>query len=41
MGDHGTAVMKARENFTFKLPVISYCASLNHMIREIATELQA
>lgn len=35
MGDHGMAVMKARENFNFKLPVISDCASLNHMIREI------
>lgn len=35
MGDHGMAIMKARENFNFKLPVISDCASLNLMIREV------
>jgi hydrogenase expression/formation protein HypE len=29
------AIMKARENFNFKLPVISDCASLNLMIREV------
>ncbi len=35
IGDHGMAVMNARESFNFKSPVISDCASLNHMIREI------
>ena len=35
IGDHGMAVMSARESFNFKSPVISDCASLNHMIREV------
>jgi hydrogenase expression/formation protein HypE len=35
VGDHGMAVMNARESFHFKSPVISDCASLNHMIREV------
>ena len=33
IGDHGLAVMSARESFNFKTPVVSDCASLNHLIR--------
>ena len=35
IGDHGMAVMIARESFNFKSPVISDCASLNHLIGEV------
>jgi hydrogenase expression/formation protein HypE len=35
IGDHGMAVMSARESFNFKSPAISDCASLNHLIREV------
>jgi len=35
IGDHGMAVMNARESFNFTLPVISDCASLNHLIRHV------
>ncbi|MCX6303473.1 MAG: hydrogenase expression/formation protein HypE [Bacteroidetes bacterium] len=35
IGDHGMAVMNARESFNFKSPVISDCASLNHLIRRM------
>lgn len=35
IGDHGMAVMNARESFNFKTKVESDCASLNHMIREV------
>jgi hydrogenase expression/formation protein HypE len=35
IGDHGMAVMSARESFNFKTPVISDCASLNQLIREV------
>jgi len=35
IGDHGMAVMSARESFNFKSPVISDCASLNHLIGEV------
>ncbi|MEI7723900.1 MAG: hydrogenase expression/formation protein HypE [Bacteroidota bacterium] len=35
IGDHGMAVMNARESFNFKSPVISDCASLNHLIRDV------
>ena len=35
IGDHGMAVMSARESFNFKTPVISDCASLNHMIGKV------
>jgi hydrogenase expression/formation protein HypE len=35
IGDHGMAVMGARESFNFKTTVVSDCASLNHLIREI------
>ena len=34
IGNHGMAVMNARESFNFKTPVISDCASLNHLISE-------
>ncbi|MEI7661960.1 MAG: hydrogenase expression/formation protein HypE [Bacteroidota bacterium] len=35
IGDHGMAVMNARESFQFKSPVTSDCASLNHLIHDI------
>ena len=35
IGDHGLAVLNARESFNFKSPVVSDCASMNHMIREV------
>ena len=35
IGDHGMAVMNARESFNFKTTVESDCASLNHLISDI------
>ncbi len=35
IGDHGMAVMNARESFNFSSTIESDCASLNHLIREI------
>ncbi|MCX6286669.1 MAG: hydrogenase expression/formation protein HypE [Bacteroidetes bacterium] len=35
IGEHGMAVMNARESFNFKTPVKSDCACLNHLIREV------
>jgi hydrogenase expression/formation protein HypE len=35
IGDHGMAVMNARESFNFKTTVESDCASLNHLIGEV------
>jgi hydrogenase expression/formation protein HypE len=35
IGDHGMAVMNARESFNFKTSVESDCASLNHLIGEV------
>ena len=35
IGDHGMAVMNARESFNFKTAVESDCACLNHLIREV------
>ncbi|MEI7492113.1 MAG: hydrogenase expression/formation protein HypE [Bacteroidota bacterium] len=35
IGEHGMAVMNARESFNFKTPVVSDCASLNHLIGEV------
>jgi hydrogenase expression/formation protein HypE len=35
IGDHGMAVMNARESFNFKTTVESDCASLNHLINEV------
>jgi hydrogenase expression/formation protein HypE len=35
IGDHGMAVMNARESFNFSTPLQSDCASLNHLIGEI------
>ena len=35
IGDHGMAVMNARESFNFKAHVESDCACLNHLIREV------
>jgi hydrogenase expression/formation protein HypE len=35
IGDHGMAVMNARESFNFKTPVESDCISLNHLISEV------
>ena len=35
IGDHGMAVMNARESFNFKTTVESDCASLNHLISAV------
>jgi len=35
IGDHGMAVMNARESFNFKVPMVSDCASLNRLIRKL------
>jgi hydrogenase expression/formation protein HypE len=35
IGDHGMAVMGARESFNFKTKVMSDCASLNKLIQEV------
>ncbi|MEI6577140.1 MAG: hydrogenase expression/formation protein HypE [Bacteroidota bacterium] len=35
IGDHGMAVMNAREAFKFKTSLVSDCASMNHLIHEI------
>ena len=35
IGDHGMAVMNARESFNFRTPVLSDCASLNFLISEV------
>ena len=35
IGDHGLAVMNARESFNFKTSILSDCASLNSFIRTI------
>jgi len=35
IGDHGMAVMNARESFNFKTTIASDCASLNHLIQEV------
>ena len=35
IGDHGMAILNARESFNFKTTVESDCASLNHMIRKV------
>jgi hydrogenase expression/formation protein HypE len=35
IGDHGMAVISARESFNFKSTISSDCASLNHLIRSM------
>ena len=40
IGDHGMAVMNARESFNFRSPVISDCTSLNHLIREVLDQTE-
>ncbi|MFZ4523238.1 MAG: hydrogenase expression/formation protein HypE [Bacteroidales bacterium] len=35
IGDHGMAVMNARESFNFKSQITSDCASLNHLIHAV------
>jgi hydrogenase expression/formation protein HypE len=35
IGDHGMAVMSARESFNFKIPVVSDCACLNELIYKV------
>jgi hydrogenase expression/formation protein HypE len=35
IGDHGMAVMNARESFNFKIPVVSDCACLNELIHKV------
>ena len=38
IGDHGMAVLNARESFSFRVPVISDCASLNRLIRKVLNQ---
>lgn len=38
LGEHGMAVMNARESFNFKTPVRSDCACLNQLIREVLNQ---
>jgi hydrogenase expression/formation protein HypE len=38
IGDHGMAVMNARESFNFKTQLESDCASLNGLVHQILTE---
>jgi hydrogenase expression/formation protein HypE len=38
IGDHGMAVMNARESFNFKTTIESDCASLNHLIHEVTAK---
>lgn len=38
IGDHGMAVMNARESFNFKTTVESDCASLNHLIHDVTAK---
>lgn len=38
IGDHGMAVMNARESFNFRTTVESDCASLNHLIRSVTAK---
>ena len=38
IGDHGMAVMNARESFNFKASVESDCACLNHLIHEVLNQ---
>jgi hydrogenase expression/formation protein HypE len=40
IGDHGMAVMNARESFNFRLSVESDCTSLNHMISSVLDRSQ-
>jgi hydrogenase expression/formation protein HypE len=40
IGDHGMAIMSARESFQFKVPVTSDCASLNSIIHRILDNSQ-
>jgi hydrogenase expression/formation protein HypE len=40
IGDHGMAVMNARESFNFKSPVESDCACLNKLIQEVLGHTQ-
>ena len=35
VGDHALAILGARKNFSFNSPVVSDCASLNHLIKKI------
>jgi hydrogenase expression/formation protein HypE len=35
LGDHGIAVMGARENIKFEAEIITDCASLNHLIKSV------
>jgi len=38
VGNHAIAVLGARNNIDFKTPVVSDCASLNHLIRSVLDE---
>lgn len=39
VGDHGLAILSQREGLTFEAPVVSDCASLNHLIVRLLTAL--
>jgi len=38
LGDHAIAVLGARNNLSFSSPVVSDCASLNHLIQSVLEE---
>ena len=38
IGDHGMAVLTARENLGITVPIISDCASLNHMLEGVTSQ---
>jgi len=40
IGDHGMAVLNARESFNFNLPVQSDCACLNHLIKSVTNDFR-
>jgi hydrogenase expression/formation protein HypE len=40
IGDHGAAVINARESFNFNMPVQSDCSSLNHLITAVSSEFR-
>ena len=40
LGDHAIAVLGARNNLSFSSPVVSDCASLNHMIQSVLARMR-
>ncbi|MBG0778150.1 MAG: hydrogenase expression/formation protein HypE [Desulfovibrionaceae bacterium] len=41
MGDHGLAILSTRQGLSFEAQVRSDCASLNHLIEKLVTEVEA